>query len=139
MVFLCDLCRRFYFKSIDLQNYNLKKYYLVVRKLFLTVLVIVCSCTSKEVPEDLIRREKMTKILMEVHLLESKINQLTITPSDSIQSVYDHYEKLLFDDLEITQEQYERSFRYYVDNPAELEKVYNAVVDSLMQMEKTVK
>lgn len=76
---------------------------------------------------------------MEVHLLESKINQLTITPSDSIQSVYDHYEKLLFDDLEITQEQYERSFRYYVDNPAELEKVYNAVVDSLMQMEKTVK
>ena len=139
MVFLYDLCSRFYLKSINLQNYNLKKYYPVVRKLFLTVLVIVCSCTSKEVPEDLIGREKMTKVLMEVHLLESKINQLTITPTDSIQSVYDHYEGLLFKKMEITQEQYERSFRYYVDNPAELEKVYNAVVDSLMQMEKTVK
>ncbi len=126
-------------KSIELQNYNLKKYYPVVRKLFLTVLVIVCACTAKEAPEDLIGRKKMTKVLTEVHLLEAKITQLTISPKDSIQSVYDHFEKLLFEDLEITQEQYDRSFNYYVDNPAELEKVYNAVVDSLMQMEKTVK
>lgn len=78
----------------------------------------------------------MAKVLAEIHLLEVKIGQITIQPTDSIQAVYDHYEKLLFEDLGITSEQYDRSFDYYVDNPAEFEKVYNVVVDSLMQKEK---
>lgn len=110
-----------------------------MRKLFLTVLVIVCACTSSEAPSDLIGKEKMAKIITEVHLLEAKIGQLTIKPEDSIQVVYDHYEKLLFENLGITQEQYVSSFNYYVDNPAQFEKIYNAVVDSLMQKEKLVK
>lgn len=74
--------------------------------------------------------------MTEVHLLEAKIAQLPIRPTDSIQAVYEHYEKLLFKDLGITKEQYENSFNYYVDNPSEFEKVYNVVVDSLMQREK---
>lgn len=77
--------------------------------------------------------------MIEIHLLEAKINKVPIKPIDSTQAVYDHYEKLLFEDLEITQDQYERSFNYYVDNPNEFEKIYNAVVDSLMEQEKLYK
>ena len=75
-------------------------------------------------------------VLMEIHLLEAKINKTTIEPRDSIQAVYEHFEKLLFEDLGITKEQYEASFNYYVDNPNEFEKIYVAVVDSLMAREK---
>jgi hypothetical protein len=107
-----------------------------VRKLFLTVLVIVSACGTPDAPSDLIKRDKMVKVMTEVHLLEAKIAELPIRPSDSIQAVYDHYEKLLFDSLGITEEQYVSSFNYYVDNPTEFEKVYNVVVDSLMQREK---
>ena len=81
--------------------------------------------------------QQMTKLLMEIHLLEAKVNELPIIPFDSSQLVYDHYEKLLFDDLGITPEQYELSFNYYLDHPKEFEKIYTAVVDSLLQKEKT--
>ena len=106
---------------------------------FLTALVIVTACGPAEAPEDLLEPEDMTKVLMEVHLLEAKVNELSITPLDSEQVVYDHFEKLLFDTLSITQEQYERSFNYYLDHPKQFEKIYNAVVDSLLQKEKIAK
>ncbi len=77
--------------------------------------------------------------MMEVHLLEAKVNNVPIDPYDSTQAVYEHYEKLLFEDLGITQSQYERSFNYYVDNPADFEKIYSAVVDSLMAREQKSK
>ncbi|MEP1032774.1 DUF4296 domain-containing protein [Ekhidna sp.] len=107
-----------------------------MRNLFLTVLVIVCSCSSSDEPKDLISNEQMVKVMIEIHLLEAKINKLRIDPVDSTQAVYNHYEKLLFEDLGIDQDQYERSFNYYVDHPNDFEKIYNAVVDTLMEREK---
>lgn len=77
--------------------------------------------------------------MMEIHLLEAKINKIRIDPLDSTQAVYEHYEKMLFQDLNITKEQYEKSFNYYVDNPNDFEKIYTAVVDSLLEREKRFK
>jgi len=125
--------------KIIAQNYNLKKFNAVLKYFFLTVLVILTSCGGSKVPENLIQPEQMTKILMEVHLLESKIGEVSIVPYDSTQKVYEHYEELLFEDLGVTQEMYETSFNYYLDHPRQFEKIYNAVVDSLLQKEKTTK
>lgn len=108
-----------------------------MRKFFLTALVIVSACSPESnEPEDLISKEQMITLLTEVHILEAKIKGLKIRPSDSANVVYDHYEKLLFADFNISQDQYERSFNYYVDNTTEFKKIYDAVVDTLMQREK---
>lgn len=72
-------------------------------------------------------------------MLESKVKNLSIRPTDSAKVVYDHYENLLFADFNITQDQYERSFNYYVENLNEFKDVYGAVVDTLMQREKLLK
>jgi len=110
-----------------------------LRNIFLTALVILCSCSSNDAPEDLISKKKMVKILVEVHVLESKVKNVDIDPDDSVQQVYDHFEGLLFEDLEITQDQYERSFNYYVDNPSDLEEIYETVIDSLLARENRYK
>ena len=81
----------------------------------------------------------MVDLMIEIHLLESKINYVSVKPVDSKQELYNHLESKLFDQLEITKEQYERSFNYYVDHPDELEKIYEVVVDSLQAMEKIYK
>lgn len=113
---------------------------LVVRNIFLTVLVIVSACSPKmDVPEDLIPEDQMVSILVEVHLLEAKIKKLDIRPRDSAKLVYDHYEKLIFADFNIDQDQYERSFNHYVDNTTQFKKIYDTVVDTLMQREKLEK
>ena len=110
-----------------------------MRYFFLIILVLLLSCGSKDEPEKLIDPTKMAKVLTEIHLLEAKIDAVKIYPADSAQVVYDHYESLLFEDLGITKEQYDRSFEYYLENPNEFEKVYTIVVDSLLQKEKTSK
>ncbi len=108
-----------------------------MRKFFLTVLVIVAACSSSnQVPDDLIPPEQMIEVLTEVHLLESKIKNLTIRPVDSAKRVYDHFEGLIFEEFNITEEQYQRSFNYYIDHTDDFSKIYTAVVDSLMQREK---
>jgi hypothetical protein len=110
-----------------------------MKKFFLTVLVIVSACAiNNDVPEDLIPQEQMIPLLIEIHLLESKIRNLSIRPKDSAKVVYDHYEKLLFADFNITSDQYERSYNYYIDHLDEFKEVYTSVVDTLMQREKLV-
>jgi hypothetical protein len=108
-----------------------------VRKVFLAVLVILGACTGKEeVPENLLTKEQMIEVLTEIHLLEAKIQHISLTPRDTKQYVYEHFQQKLFDELEITTEQYEQSLAYYFNDPIQLEKIYITVVDSLMQKEK---
>lgn len=108
-----------------------------MRNVFFTALVILSACAPKVAPpEDLIPKDQMISLLTEVHLLESKIKNLNIYPLDSAKVVYDHYEKLLFADFNITTAQYETSFNYYTDNLNEFGKIYESVVDSLMRLEK---
>ncbi|MEM6829468.1 MAG: DUF4296 domain-containing protein [Bacteroidota bacterium] len=108
-----------------------------MKKFFLTTLVIVSACTTRHnAPKDLIAKEQMVLLMTEIHLLESKIKNLNIRPKDSANLVYQHYENLLFTDFNITKDQYEKSFNYYIDNLDEFKKVYDAVVDTLMQKEK---
>ena len=94
------------------------------------------SCGSPDEPENLIGQTQMVKALTEIHLLEAKVEAMDIRPIDSAQLVYDHYEKMLFDDLGITQEQYEVSINFYLENPNKFGKIYAIVVDSLLQKEK---
>lgn len=84
-------------------------------------------------------REQMAKLMVEIHVLESKVNRMSIRPRDSAEMVYKHFETQLFEELGISKEQYDRSFAFYLDNPDEYEKVYITVVDSLMQLEKIKK
>ena len=108
-----------------------------MKKFFLTALVIVAACSgSDEAPDDLIPQDQMAALLTEIHLLESKIKNLVIRDPDSAKVVYQHYENLLFADFNITQDQYERSFNYYIDHVDDLGVVYTTVVDTLMQQEK---
>ncbi len=110
-----------------------------MKKFFLIALVILVACSKNgDAPDNLISKEEMTLLMTEVHLLESKIKNLNIRPKDSAKVVYQHYEKMLFTDFNVTKDQYEQSFNFYIDHLDEFKKVYDAVVDTLMQREKLV-
>lgn len=109
---------------------------MVMKKLFLAILVMGHSCNQNKAPKDLIPQQQMIQLITEIHLLESKINYLNIRPLDSAKLVYQHYENILFVDFNITRDQYERSFDYYIDNIDEFQSIYDAVVDTLLQQEK---
>ncbi|WP_258097830.1 DUF4296 domain-containing protein [Marinoscillum pacificum] len=100
-------------------------------------LLIFVNCSKKQAqrPPNVLTRDQMVRVLIDVHILEAKIKKLYL-PRDSSQLIYNHYEGMLFDDLGITKEQYAESTAYYIDEIDEMKDIYNQVVDSLLARQK---
>ena len=107
-----------------------------MKKSFFILIVILTSCFKGEYPDNILSQDEMVSILIEVHLLEAKIQKLYLK-EDSSKVLYDHYEDMLFDDLEVDREKYNNSMIYYVDNGYEMGKIYDRVVDSLLAIQQT--
>ena len=90
-----------------------------MKKSFFILIVILISCSKSEYPDNVLSQDEMVSILIEVHLLEAKIQKLYLK-EDSSKVLYDHYEDMLFDDLEVDRERYNNSMIYYVDNGYEM-------------------
>lgn len=86
-------------------------------------------------PEGLLSKEQMVKVLIEVHLNEAKLNQLRV-PRDSTAKVYEIMERELLKHQGIEDSVYRKSFQYYLDHPMLMEEVYTVVVDSLSLRER---
>ncbi len=87
---------------------------------------------SKEVkiPDDVIPPEKMTAILIDIHLLEEKINYLRLDQDTSLM-LYKAYEFDLLKKHNVDTTLYQRSYKFYASEVRHMTKIYEAVVDSL--------
>ena len=72
--------------------------------------------------------------MIQIHLLEAKVGRLGLR-SDSAKTVYKHLELQVLNELKIDTGDFNASFNYYSTRPEVLAKIYDAVVDSLMEME----
>lgn len=87
------------------------------------------------IPDGVLGQKKMTEVLVEVHLLESKISRLYLGP-DSAKVLYEHYETMLFEELGITETQYQKSLDFYTQEVEDFHKIYEVVVDTLLARQK---
>jgi hypothetical protein len=105
-----------------------------VKKSFLILLVglLIQACTSPvdPAPADLIPEKKMTAILVDIHIAESRIENMGL-PYDSAAVYYQNLQKEIFKKHQVAPEKFFRSYDYYVTNVSELDKIYEKVVDSL--------
>ena len=111
-----------------------------MRSYFLIIgLLLVLGCRSKpEMPEDILSKDKMTEVLIDIYILESQTKEIKVH-FDSAKKVYNIFEQKLFDKHGIADSTYRKSFMYYQDHPEYLEEVYGRVVDSLSLREKLIK
>lgn len=103
----------------------MKKHFLIV----LLLAVVACDKTADSNVELLSKRE-MVDILIDIHILEAKVNRLRLK-TDSAKAVYNSLEDDLFEEFNIQKTVYERSYQYYMVNTKEMQEIYNVVVDSL--------
>lgn len=107
-----------------------------MKKLFLLINVIVgFGCSSTVNQEEVIPSTEMVELLTEIHILEARVDKLRL-PSDSAFKVYNTLEKEIFEKYNVDKVNYERSYQYYLSNPALLDKIYTIVVDSLNVIQK---
>ncbi|KOY84992.1 hypothetical protein AD998_01490 [bacterium 336/3] len=110
-------------------------------KSFFYIIVIgifMFSCKEQtETPRNVIQPKKMVAVLIDIHLLESQVPHLTRMP-DSAHFLYKAYEKKIFQKHQIDSLTYQQSYRYYLNNLQEFEKIYAQVIDSLVDRESTL-
>lgn len=113
-----------------------------MRRAFLVITIVISclSCAKKEEkPDHLLSEEQMVAFLIDLHIAEARINDLSIR-RDSSNILFEKAEDSLFLKHGIMNDSiYALSYEYYLNDVAGLDKIYSAVVDSLSLRERLSK
>lgn len=103
----------------------MKKHFLIV------IILAVFACKKTETTElELLSKREMVDVLIDIHILEAKVNKLRLQ-TDSSKAIYNSLEDELFENKEVDKGLYERSYQHYLVNTKEMQEIYGVVVDSL--------
>lgn len=110
-----------------------------MKKFFLGLLLIFffsCIHTDKP-PADIMTKQEMINFLIDLHIVEAKINILSVPP-DTVKKFFPEIQDNLFEKHHITDSVYYKSYQYYLTHVDEMEEIYSAVVDSLSIRERVL-
>lgn len=101
--------------------------------LFLLFIWFFISCNENEnvspVSPQILGKEKMTAILVDIHIAESAI-KLKVDSAYAEKTFHK-----IFSKHSVTKEQYEQSLKFYVDNPEMLNEIYENVLSEISRMQ----
>lgn len=115
-----------------------KKIYCVKTWIVLFVLLYVISCGKKKkefvVPDGIIKKEEMVKILADIHITEATINLRNVSATNTVSLNASLY-KNVFVKHSIAKEEFEKSYTYYSGNTELFNDVYDNVITELTKMQ----
>jgi|688.fasta_scaffold459982_2 hypothetical protein len=105
--------------------------------LFLVVSLIACGRkeAAQEIPDDILPMEKFSEIMTDVHLLEAVNNQKMIREDDQKVMTAEYYEQV-FEKYQISREEFEKSYTFWVSRPEDMMLIYDQVINNLNKMEE---
>lgn len=112
-----------------------------MRLVIIAIALLLVSCGEEEAPlppDNAIPEDQFVPVMVDVHLIEATINQKFGRRDDTTSSSLRYYEAL-FEKHAITRTQFDSTFNYYKRNPAQMEKIYQQVNDSLESLSKSLK
>ena len=94
--------------------------------------IVFYSCKEDKVikPESILSQQKMTNILIEMHLIDAHLN-LAIMPQDSIKMMLVNEYGELFEKEGISQSKFNDSYKWYSNHSDELDAIYENIVNAL--------
>lgn len=108
---------------------------------FVVVMIVAggafCACTQEKKQDDVLDKDEMTSLLIEVYLAEARVGT-SIFIADSARHVFEAHEKVLLQRRGLTDSAVKRSYEYYLEHPVQMQEIMDAVIDSLSLREQTV-
>jgi len=105
-----------------------------INTLSLLLLILSCKPEKEQIPADVLPKDKMVEILVNVHLVEGSIalQRLTGVQLDLLASKkYDS----LFMAEKVPVTNFRSSYDYYLDHPKDLDDIYQEVVNQLSTLQ----
>ncbi|MFD2581022.1 DUF4296 domain-containing protein [Pedobacter vanadiisoli] len=101
----------------------------------LMTVILWCGC-KPSIPDDIIKPDKMEKILYDIHIVDGYVANIYMV--DSAKKVAAAYYKGIYKKFGIDSAQYNKSLLWYNTNPKELETIYKNIQKSLTKQKKAV-
>ena len=103
-------------------------------------LLLVAGCARPEqvpTPPNLLPKEKMMSLLVQLHLLEARLETSRIS-GDSARALFlsQQHDLMWRNGVSEPDSVFERSYRYYASHNKDLDEIYAGVIDSLTLREK---
>ncbi len=112
-----------------LQRHKVGKFLFV--SLCLCCILISCSKKEEKIPENIVPKDKMIQVMVDVHLAEAKIQSNNLNLTDSTKTIAAGYYKNLFEKSKISEQQFRESFLYYSHHLDLMNKIYEEVINEL--------
>lgn len=91
----------------------------------------VACVQPTSVPDDMIPEDKMTLILTDVHLLEGAHMSTQYINIDSVRNVTASGYNTIFKKYGITEQEYKKSWEFYMRNPDLADPIYEKVIENI--------
>ena len=101
---------------------------------FFLVLSFGCNDEKVIIPGNIIPRDKMLLVMTDVHLVESLIIQGHTLSDKSPEAYYEG----IYKNHNITKEQFEESYSFYVDHPELFDEIYSEILIKLSEQQAEV-
>lgn len=72
----------------------------------------------------------MVQILADVHIAEARIENYVLYP-DTALMVFNKEQKQILDNHGVAEEEFRKTYRYYLNNLAKMDKLYEIILDTL--------
>lgn len=101
-----------------------------VKYLGIVVLMTLVQCKEAHKPAGLLNKDEMVNQLVELYLAEAKV-AVTAISRDSANKLFRPYDELFAESKGFKDSTLKASYNYYFQRPEELEKILDAVIDTL--------
>ena len=100
-------------------------------------LLLLVSCRPDKRPAHILSEEAMTRAIIDLYLAEAKLRN-TGWQQDSAMQYFIPFEQKWLAEQNLSDTTLLTSYKYYLDHPTQLEKIYDAVIDSLSLREQKI-
>ena len=96
-------------------------------------LILLFACNDKKIiiPANIIPQDKMVLVMTDAHLVEAIIIQGHTMADKSPEAYYQG----IYENHNITKEQFEESYRFYIDHPELFDEIYNEILTELSKQQ----
>ena len=105
---------------------------------FLFFLFLICSCSKSinTTNKEIIKSEKFTKIIVDVHLIEAKFETIKFKDELIAQAILQNDYDSIFNLHEITYEDFKKSLEYYSLKDKQLELINTNALEEIKKKSK---
>ncbi|MBY0434839.1 MAG: DUF4296 domain-containing protein [Cyclobacteriaceae bacterium] len=102
------------------------------------LLSLLLSCKTDDLPEGVLSKPEMVNWMIKIYLAEARTTLLPIG-RDSAYKLFVPAQDSLKKLAGVQDSVLKKSYQYYLENPKELESIYDAVIDSLSLREQRLR